>query len=297
MRLEDHKTEIGVQERPAVSLILPVYNGERYLDEALASIFAQTFANFELIVVDDCSTDSSPDILAKYVGRHPNMRVIRNRTNANLPASLNTGFAAARGNWLSWTSDDNILHADMLERLYRAATNGEAEIYYADFCVIDAAGEELESIRVGEPRDIVVKNPVGCCFLYSRVVDQALGGYDESLFGVEDYDFWLRAARQGFRFQAIHEELYSYRRHRNSLTSTRTREIYELSGPIMLQSIQELPRSPWRAYAYLKLATRDPYELRWHLLWCAFRDHPATPFRHLPEIAAWLRFAVRVRLS
>ena len=282
---------------PAVSLVLPVYNGERYLAEALDSIFAQTFTDFELIAVDDCSSDATPRILADYAARHPNMRVVTNAENAKLPATLNNGFRVARGAWFSWTSDDNTLDPDTLERLHAAAQAGEADIYYADFRIIDADGRTVDTIRVGEPRDIVVGNPIGCCFLYRREVDAALGGYDEDLFGVEDYDFWLRAERHGFRYQAIHEEIYSYRRHGGSLTATRARRIHELSGPIMLQSIEALPKSPWRAYAYLKLATRDPYTMRWGLLWRSFRDHPSTPFKHLRDILAWMRFALRVRLT
>ncbi len=289
--------ETGVSGAPVISLVLPVYNGERYLTEALDSIFAQTFGDFELIAVDDCSADETPAILARYAARHANMRVITNIRNQKLPASLNLGFREARGQWFSWTSHDNTLDPDMLACLHAAALNGEADIYYADFRVIDAEGEVVENVRVGEPRDIVVGNPIGCCFLYRRKVDEALGGYDENLFGVEDYDFWLRADRHGFRYRAVHEEIYNYRRHDSSLTATHSRHIYELSGPIMLRSIESLPRSPWRAYAYLRLATRDPYKLRWGLLWSSFRDHPPTPFRHLRAIAAWLRFAVRVRLT
>ena len=297
MNGEQDRSGKGAARRPAISLVLPVYNGERYLAQALDSIFAQTFADFELIAVDDCSGDATPAILADYAARHANMHVVTNSRNAKLPASLNNGFRHARGEWLSWTSDDNLLDPDMLDRLHSAARSGAADIHYADFRFIDDDGAVVGHHRVGDPEEIVVGNPIGCCFLYRREVDEALEGYDEDLFGVEDYDFWLRAHRAGFRFQALHEELYSYRRHDRSLTSTRARAIYALSGPIMLQSIEALPPSPWRAYAYANLATRDPYHLRWHLLWRAGRDHLPTLAKHLPRIAAWLRFAVRVRLG
>ena len=287
----------GSLPAPAISLVLPVYNGERYLAEALDSIFAQSFTDFELIAVDDCSSDATPRILADYAARHPNMRVMRNAQNAKLPATLNNGFREARGAWFSWTSDDNTLDPDMLTRLYAAAQAGDADIYYADFRFIHADGEVTGSCRAGEPHEIVVGNPIGCCFLYRREVDEALGGYDEALFGVEDYDFWLRAERAGFHFQTIHEELYSYRRHGGSLTSTRAKHIYGLSGPIMLESIEQLPKSPWRAFAYLNLATRDPYHLRWGLLARAWRDHPPTVMGNLRKVASWLRFALSVRLG
>ena len=296
----DKGTQVSMSEGvplPAISLVLPVYNGERYLAEALDSIFAQTFTDFEVIAVDDQSTDATPAILADYASRHSNLRVLRNEENAKLPATLNRGFAQARGEWFSWTSDDNVLDPDTLERLYAEATAGTADVYYADFRIIDATGQVMQTHRVGEPHEIVTGNPIGCCFLYRREVDAKLGGYNEALFGVEDYDFWLRAARRGFSFAAIHDEMYSYRRHEGSLTATRAKQIYALSGPIMLKSIRELPRSPWRAFAFLNLLTRDPYHLRWELLLRAWRDHPPTVLKNWRKVAGWLRFVLRVRLG
>ena len=104
----------GVQEypenktSPKISVVLPVYNGERYLRESLDSILAQTMGDFELIVVDDCSTDATSVILAEYAVRDSRIRIIRNAENQKLPRSLNIGFAEARGEYLTWTSDDNV---------------------------------------------------------------------------------------------------------------------------------------------------------------------------------------------
>ena len=274
---------------PAISLVLPVYNGERYLAEALDSIFAQTFTDFELIAVDDCSTDGTAGILADYAARHSSMRVCTNTRNSKLPASLNNGFRLARGEWLSWTSDDNILDPAMLERLMGATADGAGDIYYADYRMIDEDGRLQRSIAVGEPENMILGNVVGCCFLYRNTVDTALGGYDENLFGVEDYDFWMRAAAHGFRLQPVREELYSYRQHLDSLTATRAREINRLTSRISERAINGLPPSPRRAHAYLQLLCRNPYEMNWHLLRRAFADNPATVFKGWRDIIRWLR--------
>ncbi len=79
--MDDTRAHVGTipgagENPPLISLVLPVYNGERYLRGALDSIFAQTFSDFELIAVDDCSTDTTPAILAEYAARHPNMQVV-----------------------------------------------------------------------------------------------------------------------------------------------------------------------------------------------------------------------------
>ncbi len=126
---------------PAISLVLPVYNGERFLREALDSIFAQSFTDFELIAVDDCSTDETPQILADYAARFPQMRVHTNAVNSKLPASLNNGFRLARGAYFSWTSDDNIMRPNMLERLLvTALENPDCGIIHSDFTLIDEDG-------------------------------------------------------------------------------------------------------------------------------------------------------------
>lgn len=287
----------GGVRAPAVSLVLPVHNGERYLREALDSIFAQSFADFELIAVDDCSTDRSAAILAEYGAREPRMRVLTNTVNLKLPASLNRGFAEARGKWFGWTSDDNILRPNMLARLLEAArAHPDCDVIYSDYVVIDDRGNAVERRTVAPAEDLVLGNVVGCSFLYRAEVDRALGGYDENLFGLEDYDFWLRAAPR-FRFHPLHEDLYLYRRHAGSLTSERGRQIRKMTARLMKREIDALPAGPRRAAAYVNLCCRDPYTLRSWLLWLALRDDPATLKRERDAIVRWLRYSIKLRLQ
>lgn len=283
---------------PAISIVLPVHNGARYLEAALDSIFSQSFRDFELIAVDDCSTDETPRILADRASREPRMRVLTNAVNRKLPGSLNVGFNAARGRWLTWTSDDNILHPDMLRELL-AATQAmpDADIYYANFRIIDAEGNARSLERVSTPDDLIFRNVVGCCFLYRREVDSANGGYDEQLHGAEDYDFWLRAARNGMRFQPIDQELYFYRRHDESLTDRLSPAILGLVVKLKLREIEALPKSAHRALAYIRAACCDPYNLRWKLVWRGLLDHPATLLGQWRELLRWLRHCVRVRID
>ncbi|HEY7975548.1 MAG TPA: glycosyltransferase family 2 protein, partial [Ktedonobacterales bacterium] len=101
-------------QAPLISITLPVYNGARFLPESLASIVAQTYTNWELICVDDTSTDATPTVLAEWAARDARIHVIRHEVNKRLPGALNTGFAAARGELLTWTSDDNRYRPDAL---------------------------------------------------------------------------------------------------------------------------------------------------------------------------------------
>jgi glycosyltransferase involved in cell wall biosynthesis len=282
---------------PAVSIVLPVYNGETYLRLALDSILKQNFTDYELICVDDCSTDATPDILAEYAARDARIRVIRNAVNKRLPASLNVGFAEARGAWFTWTSDDNILRPNMLERLMGIAQNNSGyDVFHADFTEIDAAGNEGKRITVDPADELILGNAVGACFLYRCDVDRAIGGYNEALFGVEDYDFWLRASRQ-FRFYQVHEDLYMYRRHDASLTSERAKSIHQMAATIMEREIRLLPPGKMRAFALVNLMCRDGYQMRFYLLLRAFADDPALTLSKTPRILRWVAYSLKQRLK
>lgn len=94
-----------------------MHNGAEYLRESIESCLAQTFRNWELIVVNDCSTDESGAIAEEYAAMDERIRVIHNETNLKLPASLNVGFRQAKGEYLTWTSDDNLYLPHALQRM------------------------------------------------------------------------------------------------------------------------------------------------------------------------------------
>ena len=126
---------------PRVSMVMPVHNGARWLAEAIESVLAQDFADFELILVDDASRDASPAIMADAAARDTRVRLLRLDANVGLPAALNHGFAVACGELHSWTSDDNLLRPQMLDRLVATLdAKPDADIVHADFMLIDDAG-------------------------------------------------------------------------------------------------------------------------------------------------------------
>lgn len=226
---------------PKVSVVLPTYNGQRYLREALDGMLAQTLKDWELILVDDCSTDQTPEIARTYAASDSRIRVIRNTVNLRLPASLNVGFAAANGDYFTWTSDDNIQNPDALRRLSdeldRYPTVG---VVYSNMTLINDAGAVIGVNRVREPWALTFENPVMASFMYRREVQSALGGYATDKFLVEDWDFWLRAAKR-FEFKRIDEDLYRYRYHDGALTAKRARDIMHATLQIIDEHAHELP--------------------------------------------------------
>ena len=205
---------------PLVSIILPTYNGSKYLSEAIESCQHQTYRNWELILVDDCSVDATPQIIRQYVACDPRVRSIRHDTNKKLPAALNTGHAAARGDYIMWTSDDNRLLASALEELTTFLEHHpRVGLVYADSVLIDEAGHYVRDYPAQPASALAYMNAVGPCFLYRRSVYETVGPYDTDLFLAEDYDYWLRTYRR-FDVAQLHKTLYEYRWHGESLTNT-----------------------------------------------------------------------------
>ncbi|MGV3513169.1 MAG: glycosyltransferase family 2 protein [Novosphingobium sp.] len=292
-----HNGVPGSVASPRVSIVLPVHNGAAFLDEAIGSILGQTFADFELICVDDGSTDETPAILARHAVADRRIKIITNRPNKGLPGALNVGFAAALGELHSWTSDDNIARPYMLERLVQALdTNADAAIAHANYSVIDAQGTVIGFQKVGPASDILFGNRIGAAFLYRAGVTRKLGGYDTALFGVEDYDFWLRAARS-FRFVTLDEDLYLYRRHDGSLTDQRALHIHRMVAQVIRRELAHVRDQDLRARVLFEHGLASRLDPRLEMLWQAFKASPLLALRRAPAIARHLTFHLVRALS
>jgi glycosyltransferase involved in cell wall biosynthesis len=207
---------------PQISIILPTFNGEKYITESIKSCLDQSFSDFELIIVNDCSSDNTLSIIESFLESDSRIRIINNQKNLQLPGSLNIGFQSARGKYFTWTSDDNIFKKNALEVLIDSITkNNSPDIVYSSYNIIDEKGSFISKYG-GNPEELIFQNIIGACFLFKKNVFVQLSGYDEMKYTVEDYDFWLRALKY-FNFKYIDEVLYSYRRHDKSISN----EIYQ----------------------------------------------------------------------
>ncbi|MCK0180163.1 glycosyltransferase family 2 protein [Flavobacteriaceae bacterium S0862] len=200
-----------------ISIVLPCYNGENYLAFAIESCLNQSYKNFELIIVNDCSTDATQKIANQFAEKDERIIVINNETNKRLPVSLNIGHKQAKGNFITWTSDDNILKPKFLEILINSLLDNQVDVVYSDYDVIDEQGNFKRTHKTGPTEHILFGNKIGASFLYKKEVFNKLNGYDESLFLLEDYDFWIRTCIK-FTLHHLDAVLYQYRLHKESLT-------------------------------------------------------------------------------
>jgi glycosyltransferase involved in cell wall biosynthesis len=261
--------------RPLVSLVLPTRNGSRYLNESVQSIVDQSWTDWQLTLVNDASTDSTGALIDAWVARDARIAALHLKENVGLPRALNLGFAQARGELFTWTSDDNRYRPQALAALAgHLDAHPEIDLVYSDWSKIDDAGKVVEGVRVRPPEALPETNCVGASFLFRRNVFEALGGYDAELFLAEDYDFWLRSLVR-FRLAALHEDLYEYRVHQRALTSTRQRDIRAMAMRALLRWIDSEPRPTpeqrMRALVHcsnLAWNNRRPFYARW-LLWQA----------------------------
>lgn len=224
---------------PKVSIIMPVYNGEKYLEEAIQSILLQTFQDWELWLVNDCSTDSSLKIMEKYAGENDKIQIITNPENYQLPRSLNIGFRHARGTYLTWTSDDNFYQPDAVEVMVRELENHpDCGLVCCDVDYLFEDGSVMAH-RFPDASRLYLENVVGACFLYRREVLETVGEYDPAMFLVEDYDYWLRISQ---KYPVVHIPrcLYQYRFHKQSLTTQKRQTVAKQLYRLRLRELEYL---------------------------------------------------------
>jgi glycosyltransferase involved in cell wall biosynthesis len=228
--------------RPPVSVVLPVRDGERFVREAVGSVLAQTYSDLELIVVDDGSTDATPDVLAGF--RDERLRVLPQEPSG-LVAALRRGVAEARAPLVARMDADDVSEPERLERqvelLDRRPRVGMVATWTA---VIDEEGRELRrevlpAAHADLARRLLLRNPFqhGSVILRREALDEA-GGYRGDYGANEDYDLWRRFARS-WELACVPEVLYRYRVHAGAVTKT---------DPERIARRERLRSELWREY-------------------------------------------------
>lgn len=187
---------------PAVSVLMPVYNGERFLAEAVESILGQTFADFEFVIVDDGSTDASPAILADYASRDPRIRVVA-QANAGIVAALNRGLNECRSPLVARMDADDVSLPTRLEQQVAFLTDHpKVAAVGTAFRLISETGAAGPEVRPPAAHKAIKRGlRYGNCLGHPTVMMRreailAVGGYREFLRHAEDYDLWTRVAER-----------------------------------------------------------------------------------------------------
>ena len=216
---------------PKVTVLMPVYNREKYLREAIDSILSQTFTDFEFLIVDDGSTDNSLEIINSYSDSR--IRLIRNLANLGISKSLNIGLSESLGDYVARMDSDDISLPNRLQKQIEFLNqNPDITVLGSHMNFIDIHGQNLEYLNY-LPSYCLSHQKIVYAMLYStpfahpsvifkRLEVLKIGGYrllkEWESVSTEDYDLWLRLASQNHKFANLSDHLIKYRLHRDSLT-------------------------------------------------------------------------------
>ena len=211
-----------------VSIVIPIYNAEKYLDDAISSAFGQTYDDIEIVLVNDGSTDTSKKIMDFYDGA-----IIKkiDKDNEGPASALNVGIRVSTGEFIKWLSADDVLYPDALQIMvdYAKTRDYQNSIFYTDYHIIDETGSITSQFRERDRTELtrLERNKEllryfygnGSSSLIHRSIFERCGIFDESLKHSEDYEYWLRCALiYGVDLVHIPQFTLKYRNHADQLT-------------------------------------------------------------------------------
>lgn len=208
---------------PEVTVLMSVFNDSKTVRAAIDSIRVQTFRDWELLIVDDGSTDETPHLLHEAQQGDARICVIRNEVNLGLATALNRGIHLAKGNLIARMDADDVSMPDRLDRQVTfMRENRDVDVLGGAAELVNDQGEVIGILRRPESHDVLLgerysRTPfVHPSIMARREFFSALGGYDERLRKSQDYDLWLRGAEK-FRFHNLSDVVIRYRYRRPSI--------------------------------------------------------------------------------
>lgn len=215
--------QIFKMAEPRITVLMPVYNALPFLGKAIDSILRQTFQDFELLIIDDCSNDASGELISSY--RDQRIVAVRNERNLGLSSTLNKGLLLARAELVARMDADDIAMPERLEKQYlKFQASPALRLLGTAVTLINAQDERVAQWTY--PVDIAAVRQaikVSCCFahpsvMYRKTAVVEAGGYDGSLNPAEDYDLWVRLCAR-YDCCNLPESLLRYRIHAANMST------------------------------------------------------------------------------
>lgn len=183
---------------PLVSIVIPCYKGESYLPAAIESCQRQTYPEIEIIVVDDASPDRCAEIAEEYAKRDSRINVVRCAKNGGVSKAFNAGYQVARGAYHTRLAQDDLFEPEALSTMVAyLQAHPEIGFAYCDYRRINDALEQISYCPTPEPEEVLQHgNRVGLCVLWREEVWRKVGEFNPEFDSVDDYEYWIRVARQ-----------------------------------------------------------------------------------------------------
>lgn len=213
-------------EKKLFTVIIPAYNASRVILDALQSVSKQSFSPLEIVVIDDGSTDDTPNVISRYFEEHSQVKgyLIR-QENKKVAAARNQGLKAASGEWVAFLDADDVWTEKKLERVAKIIQNNPKIdlVCHDQNCVLQGKkGKKIYCGPFDNYLDILLKacclSPSAVCVKKEKLIE--IGGFNENpgYFGTEDFDLWIRLAKNGCKFFYLHEVLGVRRETLGSIT-------------------------------------------------------------------------------
>jgi len=236
---------------PEISIVIPAYNHARYVEQAIKSVLGQTFQDWELIVIDDGSTDDTGKVI-DACAYHPRVTICHQR-NRGLSPTLNKGLEMARGRYFNFLPSDDFFHPDKLaSQIEFIKTSGELAAVFCDQTPVDSEGDPVEGdaiaswseVKYTAADEILPKLfernfiPAPSALINTQVL-RNVGGFDESLTYTQDYDLWIRIL-PGNEIHWLHKKLLYYRWHGENLTFEADEPIHFERAYLLIKALNSL---------------------------------------------------------
>lgn len=218
-----------MESKPLVSIIVPIYNVENYLNRCINSLITQNYKPFEIILVDDCSTDQSAKIAKEYANSYPNMCVfIQREKNGGLSAARNTGMKYAKGEWLSFVDSDDWVSDDYLNELINVAQKSKADVVLGNANYAYDSGEMTSAGAFGNLKSGAEKKAIialcrsyACGRLFRRsLFEEARIEFPEDIRRSEDIGTIIPILTKSKKISLLEKPIYYYYQRSNSLSNT-----------------------------------------------------------------------------
>jgi len=239
-----NRSQYSYLENPKISVVMGIYNDEEYLSDAILSILNQTFIDFEFIIIDDASTDSSAEILKKFANEDKRIQLYTNKINKGLTKNLNYGLSIARGDFIARMDGDDIALPSRFEKQIKALLENEDTILCGTWTTnIDAKNKEISKSQT--PLDsyeflwsslfrATIAHPT--VMMNNSLLTEHHLTYNEDLRTAQDFDFWSQLQAHG-DVVVIPEYLLKYRTHDNNVSYQRKEEQAQIASNISFNNI------------------------------------------------------------
>lgn len=215
-----------MEKKSLVSIIMPAYNSERFIKDSINSVLNQTYKNWELLIINDYSKDSTGTIIEEYSKKDARIKILNQSKNSGVVAARNRGIKESKGKYIAFLDSDDLWEKEKLDNQIEIMTQNNYYMTYTEYSYITEDGDFIKDIKVPTKlnyKDALKGNQIGCLTV---VLDkERIGKFKMPDLKHEDYATWLNILKSGIQSYGIKKNLAKYRKVNNSLSSNKLKTI------------------------------------------------------------------------